>query len=581
VASNLSVPATGSGGIAAPDTAARPGLRNTVVLFYAGLALAALIPGLVLKSGFDVGDQVAVGPALAALQRTLADIEFGSGLRFWLGVTGATMMALLLLYPLRKMFAKERKLGSVGGWFHGHILFGMFGPVLILYHCNFGLGGSNANVALWAMLTVAASGLVGQFVYGRASRDFYSGKQQARQHREAMFSTLSTVDRLQAGRDKLAGNLDAFEAELLTPGIGLRACLRARLQVESRNRTLAQEISWLVDESARDQGLGSTSHRQLRAGTGRHVRGYFDIARAAASQSIREQLWARWRLFHLPVFLVMVVAAILHVVAVWDMDAPGRADNRPATMTAAADVPARTKAPRPGKVEPKPAAIATGAGASGQPTSSRGLVEVKPPPATETPAQARMPEPATAPLPMPMPPVLVTRPRPVAIPAPTPEVARPVAAAPRVDGASQAATAEPVKQAPSVIRSVPATAAPAPAQPDLNAVYKELQRRTEMAPMSLGGAKSFALSDQIAQMKARQGAGQFSHSEAETGFARTGKHLKADCTACHKAPLRETRQNEPRQCVSCHEKDDVHRGRRPDCANCHTTNRWTQILRRR
>ena len=54
------------------------------------------------------------------------------------------MMALLLLYPLRKLFPGGRWLGRISSWFHWHIAFGIGGPVLILYHCNFGLGGSNA-----------------------------------------------------------------------------------------------------------------------------------------------------------------------------------------------------------------------------------------------------------------------------------------------------------------------------------------------------------------------------------------------------------------------------------------------------
>ncbi len=98
--------------------------------------------------------------------------------------------------------------------------------------------------------------------------------------------------------------------------------------------------------------------------------------------------------------------------------------------------------------------------------------------------------------------------------------------------------------------------------------------------MGLGGAKPRTLAEQLADLKAKKIARQFAHSDAETGFALTGKHQKVDCANCHKVPLKEARSTSPRQCLDCHKKDDVHRGRRPDCASCHTTNRWSEIKRR-
>lgn len=99
--------------------------------------------------------------------------------------------------------------------------------------------------------------------------------------------------------------------------------------------------------------------------------------------------------------------------------------------------------------------------------------------------------------------------------------------------------------------------------------------------MGLGGARTRTLAVQIADYKARWQTGLFAHSEAETGFQLAGKHLKADCSGCHAAPLREAPSSNPRACITCHKNDDIHDGRRPDCAHCHTANRWRQILRRK
>ena len=115
----------------------------------------------------------------------------------------------------------------------------------------------------------------------------------------------------------------------------------------------------------------------------------------------------------------------------------------------------------------------------------------------------------------------------------------------------------------------------------MQAVYKEVQKRLETKPMGLGAGFPRTLAEQITLLKSKMASKEFSHAERETGFALTGKHTRVECTSCHTAPLREARQETTRQCVACHKKDDVHRGRRPDCASCHTTNRWSEIVRRR
>ena len=92
-----------------------------------------------------------------------------------------------------------------------------------------------------------------------------------------------------------------------------------------------------------------------------------------------------------------------------------------------------------------------------------------------------------------------------------------------------------------------------------------------MSRRNLGGAKSRSLADRIAELKATR----FDHGR--TKFPLTGKHVKVACESCHTKTL----ENTANTCVACHKSDDPHRGRRPDCAACHTTNRWSEIRRRR
>ena len=66
----------------------------------------------------------------------------------------------------------------------------------------------------------------------------------------------------------------------------------------------------------------------------------------------------------------------------------------------------------------------------------------------------------------------------------------------------------------------------------------------------------------------------FDHGK--TRFALTGRHQLVACSKCHTTPqLKET----PKVCVTCHKKDDYHKGKMgPDCARCHTAESWKKTL---
>ena len=95
------------------------------------------------------------------------------GIGYWLGIVGGSLMLILLLYPAGKKSKIMRRLGLVKHWFRVHMIFGLVGPLLILYHCNFRVDALNSKVAFYSMLAVAASGIVGKHFYTRIHRGLY------------------------------------------------------------------------------------------------------------------------------------------------------------------------------------------------------------------------------------------------------------------------------------------------------------------------------------------------------------------------------------------------------------------------
>src|SRR5262249_30513094 len=99
---------------------------------------------------------------------------------YWLGIGGSGLMLVLLLYPLRKRIRSLRAIGTVTFWFRAHMILGVIGPVLILWHANFRLGSINCSVALVTMLVVAGSGVIGRYLYSKIHLGWTGAKRRVR-----------------------------------------------------------------------------------------------------------------------------------------------------------------------------------------------------------------------------------------------------------------------------------------------------------------------------------------------------------------------------------------------------------------
>ena len=65
--------------------------------------------------------------------------------------------------------------------------------------------------------------------------------------------------------------------------------------------------------------------------------------------------------------------------------------------------------------------------------------------------------------------------------------------------------------------------------------------------------------------------------DRDSAYRLTGGHARVRCAACH-AGMDHFREA-PQACAACHARADVHRGGLgPQCAACHTTARWKQVL---
>jgi len=141
------------------------------------------------------------------------------GIGYWLGITGGSMMLLLLIYSARKRVSWLRWMGGIPAWFEFHMVLGVVGPVLILFHSNFSLGATNSNVALICMLLVAGSGVVGRYIYTRLHAHM-DGNEDTLEQLKAVGNRLRTQTRSIAFLPGLLDAIDQLEEQFITPPKG-------------------------------------------------------------------------------------------------------------------------------------------------------------------------------------------------------------------------------------------------------------------------------------------------------------------------------------------------------------------------
>jgi hypothetical protein len=243
-----------------------------------------------------------------------------SGIGYWLGIAGSSLMLILLLYPLRKRMRALRVIGTITFWFRAHMILGVLGPVLVLWHANFHLGSINSSVALLTTLVVAASGIVGRYLHSKIHLDLYGRKAKAREvlaNADDALSGLIRADPRAANR--VIAGLNAF-AQLGTANprgllTGLCLLLVTNWQgAVARKRLVALARPVIAVEGERRGWSKKIRSRQLARITD-FVTQQISAAKKAANFAFYERLFRLWHVLHVPLFILLVIVALIHVFA--------------------------------------------------------------------------------------------------------------------------------------------------------------------------------------------------------------------------------------------------------------------------
>ena len=247
-------------------------------------------------------------------------IDPGEGIGYMLGIAGAVPMVLLLLYSFRKRLRFMRSLGATKYWFRAHMMFGVIGPVIILYHSNFQVGSLNSQVALFCTLLVAASGIIGRYLYTQIHHGLYGRKASLRELTAQLSTSAAQLSSRDGFIDEIREELGELSHQALTPPHSIWESIYRPAVMGLRTRWLYYRMSWSVRRKLIARSVVSpivAQHRErLTKVTQKFLREHLRQTRKVSQFSAYERLFSLWHIVHVPFFCMMVVSAIVHVVAV-------------------------------------------------------------------------------------------------------------------------------------------------------------------------------------------------------------------------------------------------------------------------
>ena len=225
-----------------------------------------------------------------------------------LGVIGASMIIIgIMMYSTRKRMRSLWNLGKLSTWLELHIFLCLLGPFLVIYHTTFKAGGI-AAISLWSMLSVAASGIVGRFLYVLIPRTMAGSEMTAQQINAQFDAQEKILLETEIGRN-IRQMIDRSFAKMTRPE-NLSQTISAFLRIQKLKRQVRSMVHSRLSESHIEHKTAQTLVRvaSMRATL---------IQKSLLLIQI-DKLFYYWHAINLPFTAIMLTTLAVHIgIAIW------------------------------------------------------------------------------------------------------------------------------------------------------------------------------------------------------------------------------------------------------------------------
>jgi hypothetical protein len=248
--------------------------------------------------------------------------EPGDIVGYNLGLVGGLMMLSLLVYPLRKRIGFMNNWGILPKWFKWHMVVGVLGPTLVIFHSTFHIGSINAGAAMVCMFLSSGSGIFGRFFYTKVHYGLYGRQATYQQLQQDLYGSGDVKSILSFAPD-IQQKLNDFQDHTMRLSRRGKARVWDFLTLDIRAKLFSRAIiRELEDAMYADAVRKQWSELQMKRldelyfQNARIIRSYIMVVRDLAQFSTYEKLFALWQIFHVPMVYILVPSAIWHVIAV-------------------------------------------------------------------------------------------------------------------------------------------------------------------------------------------------------------------------------------------------------------------------
>jgi len=222
------------------------------------------------------------------------------------GIIGSLMITVgVIMYSSRKRWRAMANLGRIRNWLEFHIFLCLFGPMLVVYHTTFKIGGLVA-VSFWSMAAVVLSGVIGRYFYVQIPKGIY-GNELSSQELVKENEKIAEALRKQFGLD--ADLLKIIDDAALPPGpvaeMGLMEVISFFILTDLTRRSRLRRLIGTLQR----RGLKGQMISRIRAMASRRI----TLTRRIAFLQQFKRIFHYWHVVHLPFSIVMFVILSIHV----------------------------------------------------------------------------------------------------------------------------------------------------------------------------------------------------------------------------------------------------------------------------
>lgn len=234
------------------------------------------------------------------------------------GLIGGITMVVILLYAARKRIRLLRRAGNMEVWYYFHLLGGVLGPLIIVFHTGFTIKSINSGVALFTMITIVLSGLFGRYIYTRIGYSLHRKLLAIKESEKQLMDTLHSYDSPQS--EEIERRLSNFALSCLT---GPRSIVKLPMRLVAVRGAAAacyvkvsNDLSAMVKTIAKRDGLTAGEVKGRLNREKEQLREHINAVANIAHSHLFERVLVKWRILHIPLLYILVITGSFHVLAV-------------------------------------------------------------------------------------------------------------------------------------------------------------------------------------------------------------------------------------------------------------------------